>query len=61
MYQTPFLSKIIGGLLKKQTHMLQISLREMHNNIILPVYKGGFHDSRIEDGGVFIGDNSRRK
>ena len=34
--------KIVGTLLKKQKHLLQILIQEMHNDMILPIYEGGF-------------------
>ena len=34
--------KINGTLIKKQKRLLQMSVREMHNDMILPIYQGGF-------------------
>ena len=34
--------KIKGTIVKKQKHILQISVREIHNNMILTVSEGGF-------------------
>ena len=33
--------KLSGTILKKQKHLLQISVQELHNDIILPIYQGG--------------------
>ena len=34
--------KINGTLVKKQKHLLQISVRYLHNDMILPIYQGVF-------------------
>ena len=41
--------------------MLQISVREFHNDLILPVSQGGFSGAIDEEGRVFIGGTSLRK
>ena len=33
--------KINGMHVKKQKHILQISVRELHNDMILPIFQGG--------------------
>ena len=35
--------KVNGSLLKKNNHLIQISVREMHNDLILPVFQGRFY------------------
>ena len=40
------LVKINGTLIKKQEHMLQISVRELYNDLILPIYQGCFFDEK---------------
>ena len=34
--------KINGTIVNKQKHLLQISVRELHNDMILPIYEGIF-------------------
>ena len=53
--------KINGTLVKKQKHLLQVSLRELHNDMILPSSRGGFSGARTIDGNICIGDMSPRK
>ena len=36
--------------------MLQISFQNLHNDIILPIYQGGFFGARNEDDKILIGD-----
>ena len=38
--------------------MLQISVREIHNDIILSFYQGDFFGAINDDGRVYIGDTS---
>ena len=52
--------KVNGTLLKKRKHLIQISVRDMHNDLTLPVSHGGFHCDRNEYGKVCIGDTSLR-
>ena len=52
--------KANGKILNKQKQLLQISLCELHNDLVLPVCQGGFHGARNEYGRVFIGDNYPR-
>ena len=49
--------KVNGNILKKQSHMFQISVRNLHRDIFLPVSQKVFHGSRNKDGRVCIGDN----
>ena len=53
--------KINDNLVKKQKYRLQILLRELHNDIILPSSGGGFSGARTIDGNVCIGDTSLKK
>ena len=53
--------KINGTLVKKQKHLLQISVRELHNDIILPSFEAGFPGAITIDGNICIGDMSLRK
>ena len=53
--------KINGTIVRKQKHLPQISVQELHNDMILPIYEGGFWGSRTVDGNVYIGDTSIRK
>ena len=41
MYQTKFYIRISGTVVKKQKHLHEISGRELHNDLILPVSQGG--------------------
>ena len=52
---------INGTLVKKQKHLLQISVRELHNDMILPSSEGYFSGARTVDGKICIGDMSLRK
>ena len=53
--------KFNGTLLKKQKHLLQISVRELHSDLILPVSQGRFCGARNSDVRVCIGDMYLRK
>ena len=53
--------KINGTLLKKQKNLLQISVRELHNDMIFPSSEGGFSGAIPADGNIYIGDTSLRK
>ena len=53
--------KINGTQVKKQKHILQIPVRELHNDMILPSYERGFFGARTIDGNICIGDTSLRK
>ena len=53
--------KANGDILKKHNHLLKISVCEMHNGIILPVYQGGFYAARKMYGRACVGDTSLRK
>ena len=52
--------KINGTLAKKKKHLLQISVRELHNDMILPGYEGVFPSAKTVDGKICIGDASLR-
>ena len=47
-------------LFKKQKQLLQISVRDLYNDIILPVSQGKFHAASNEDSIVRIGCTSLR-
>ena len=47
-------------MLNKQDNLLQISLCELHYDLILPVSQGGFYGARYEEGRVCIGGTSLR-
>ena len=53
--------KIILNLVKKQNITLQISVRELHNDMILKITQGVSFDARIVDSKVHIVDMSLRK
>ena len=53
--------RINGTLVKKQRHLPQISVRELHNETILPSPEGYFSGARTIDGKNCIGDTSLRK
>ena len=53
--------KINGTMVKKQKHLLQISVRELHNDMILPSSEGGLSGAITVHGNIFIGDTSFRK
>ena len=46
--------KINSTMVKKQKHLLQISVRELHNDMILPSSEGGLFGARTLDGNIFI-------
>ena len=46
---------------KKQKHIIQISVWELHNYIILPIPQGCFFGARTFYGKVYIGDKSLSK
>ena len=48
-------------LVNKKKHLLQISVRELHNDIILKNPQGGFLGAITVDGKLCIGDTSLRK
>ena len=50
-----------GNIVKKQKHLLKISVRELHNDMILPIYERVCFGTRIVDGKLCIGDMSLRK
>ena len=50
-----------GSLIKKQNHLLQISVRQLHNDMILPSSQGGFSDARTDYGNICIGYTSLMK
>ena len=56
-----FFVKINGILVKRQKDLPQISVRELHNDMILPIYEGVFFCARKIDGEVCIVDTSLRK
>ena len=47
--------KMNGTLVKKQKYVLQISVREIHNDNILPILQGDSFGARIVDNKLFIG------
>ena len=53
--------KINGTLVNKQRNLLQILLRELHNDMILPISEGDCFGAIIVDRKVCIGDTSPRK
>ena len=53
-----FFVKINGTIVKEHNHILQISVRELHNDMI---FKGYFFGARTVDEKLFIGDTSLRK
>ena len=56
-----FFVKFNGTLVNKQKHILQTSVQELHNDMILTVAEGVFVSARTADGNVCIGDTSLRK
>ena len=46
--------------LVNKNNILQISVRELHNYMILPSSEGGFPGARTIDGNLFLGDTSLR-
>ena len=56
-----FFVKINGNLVKKQKHILQISVQELHNDMILTISQGGHFGARTVDGKLYIGYTSLRK
>ena len=53
--------KINSTLVHKRTHLLQISVRELHNDIILSISQGDCIGARTVDGKVYFGDTSLTK
>ena len=53
--------KINGTLVNKQKHIIKISVRELHNDMILPSSEGDFSGTKTVDGNFCIGDMSPRK
>ena len=51
----------INGALVKKNNLIQISVRELHNDMIFPSSEGGFSGARTVDGNICIGDTSLRK
>ena len=45
-----------GTQVKKQKHILKISGRDIHNDMVLPSSEGGFFGARTIYGSIFIGD-----
>ena len=41
--------KINGTLVNKQKHIIQIFVQELHNNLILTIYQGGFFGAKNVD------------
>ena len=56
MYQAHYCFKINGTLENKMNNMIQISAIELYNDVILPIYQGGFFGAINVDGKVCIGD-----
>ena len=50
--------EINGILVKKQKHLPQIWVKELHNDMILPRSEGGFPGVITVDGNICIGDTS---
>ena len=48
-------------MVKKQKHLPQISVRELHNDMILPSSEGDFSGARTSDGNICIGYTLLRK
>ena len=46
--------KVNGTIVKKQKRLIQISVRELHNDLILPASQGGFYGARNKYGKVCI-------
>ena len=42
--------KVNGNMLNKKKDLIQFSVHELHNDLILPVSKGGFYGARGEEG-----------
>ena len=53
--------KIDGTIVKKNKHLPQILVHDIHTNLILLVYQGGFYGTINEGGKVCIGDTYLRK
>ena len=53
--------KINGTLVKKQKYLLQISVIELHNEMVLPSYDRDFSGAITVDKNICIGDISLRK
>ena len=53
--------KINGNIVKKQKHILQISVQELHNDMILPISEGRFFGTATVYGILCIGDTSLSK
>ena len=51
--------KINGTLVEKQKHLLQISVQELHNDIILLISEDGFFGARTDDRKVCIRKTSK--
>ena len=56
-----FFVKTNGTLVKKHNHILQISVRYQHKDMVLPISEGVFFGARTSGGKVYIGDTSLRK
>ena len=56
-----FFVKINGNLVKKQKHLLQISVRELYNDMMLSSSEGGFSGARIITGNICIENTSHKK
>ena len=50
-----------GEVIKTKKTLIQISIRELHNDWIKPPPEGGFVGARFESGEVIIGDISLSK
>ena len=53
--------KTNGTLVNKQKNLLQIPVRELHNDMIFPNSEGGFSGARTVDENMCIGDKSLSK
>ena len=49
-----------GNLVNKQKHLLQISVRELHNDMVLPILQGSVFGASTVDGKLCIRDASLR-
>ena len=53
--------KIDVTIVNKQKHILKISVRDLHSDMILPIPQGGFLGAITVDGKLCIGDTPLRK
>ena len=53
--------KVNGNMLNKRKELIQFLAHELHNDLLLPVSKGGFSGARDEEGRELIGNTILRK